>query len=68
MARHFGGSPYSDSLSDSSKLRLQNWRWSEPICTIQPHSTEEAWSPPEPSSVPPIRISSCRSRSFAAPR
>src|ERR1019366_8350523 len=50
------------------QIAPQTWRRSEPICTIQPHSIPEAWNPPEPSSVPPIRTSPYRSRSCAAPR
>ena len=61
------GTRHSDSLGQL-QIAPQTWRWSEPICAIHPHSIPEAWNPSEPSSVPPIRTSSYRSRSFAAPR
>ena len=46
---------YSDSLSGQLQTALQSERWSEPICTIQLHSTAEVWNPPEPFSAPPMR-------------
>jgi hypothetical protein len=66
LGHHFDGASSLRFSLGQLQSALQNQRWSEPICTIQPHSVPEAWNAPEPSSAPPIRTSSYRNRSCAA--